>query len=184
MAQRAKVRTKKDAVVPLRLSLRAHWHATLCAEGEYARPGALWVLWCAGEGDSLAATMAPFEQPPWADPIPIALLRPSQQITGRSIKGIVTLIWPYSTSQRSFSLLLVEPDFRLRRQNGQVRVHLTGSSARTLAKSGVRSGDCIQLSLEGVAWARDESRYKTRGRGIEWELQFGERLLLQVLKHF
>ena len=127
--------------------------------------------------------MAPFEQSPWADSMPIALLRPSQPINGRSIKGIVTLIWPYSTSQRSFSLLLVEPDFRLRRQNGQVRVHLKGSSARTLAKSGVRSGDCIQLSLEGVAWARDESRHKTPGRGVEWELQFGERLLLQVLKY-
>ena len=126
--------------------------------------------------------MAPFEQPPWADSIPIALLGPSQQINGKSITGIVTLIWPYSTSQKSFSLLLVDPDFRLRRQNGQVRVHLTGSSATSLARSGVRSGDCIQLSLEGVAWAKDESGDKTPGRGIEWKLQFGERLLLQVLK--
>lgn len=125
-------------------------------------------------------TMAPSDQLPWRDSVPISLLQPSEALERRSVTGIVTLIWPYSVSQRSSSLLLVEPDFRLRRQKGQVRVHFTGSSAKALARSELGSGDRILLSLEGVVWAEDESARKTPGRGIEWELQFAERLLLQV----
>lgn len=118
--------------------------------------------------------------PPGNNSIPIAQLHPDQDVSGKSITGLVTLLWPYSKSQRTFSLLLVEPDFRLRRQNGQVRVHLQGPSASVLAKSGVQSGDQIILNLEGVNWLRDESTKETPGRGIEWQLQFGECLSLQV----
>ena len=112
--------------------------------------------------------------------IPIAQLHPDRDVSGKSIVGVVTLLWPYSRSRRTFSLLLVEPDFRLRRQNGQVRVHLQGASARILAESGVQSGDHITLNLDGVGWLRDESTKETPGRGKEWQLQFGKSLSLQV----
>lgn len=129
-------------------------------------------------------TMPPSDQSLGDDRLPIALLQPSQGYEGKTTSGIVTLIWPYSVSQSSFSLLLVEPDFRLRRQRGQIRVHLTGSSAIALARLGVQSGDSILLSLEGVVWAKDELNGKTPGRGIEWELQYGERIVLQVKEYF
>lgn len=125
-------------------------------------------------------TMPPSNQLLGKDRLPIALLHPSQGYEGSTTSGIVTLIWPYSVSQSSFSLLLVEPDFRLRRQKGQIRVHLTGSSAIALARLGVKSGDSILLSLEGVAWVKDESNEKTPGIGVEWKLQYGERIVLQV----
>ena len=118
--------------------------------------------------------------PPGNNSIPISQLHPDQDVSGKSIIGVVTLLWPYSKSRRTFSLLLVEPDFRLRRQNGQVRVHLQGPSARILAKSKVQSGDHIILSLEGVNWLKDESTKETPGKGIEWQLQFEECLRLQV----
>ena len=124
--------------------------------------------------------MAPTGSSLWPSLTPIAQLQPSIETEDRTTAGIVTLIWPYSASQKSYSFLLVEPDFRLRRHNGQVRLHFTGSVAKAVARGGIKSGDQILLSLEGVQWARDGSTEKTPGRGIEWELLFEERVKLQV----
>ena len=112
--------------------------------------------------------------------VPIAELQPALESHCTSITGIVTLIWPYSSSRKTLSLLLAEPDFRLRRHRGQVRVHFTGSSATAVARSGVSIGAQISLSLVGVQWAKDESMPRTPGKGVEWELQFRERVVLQV----
>ena len=114
--------------------------------------------------------------------IRIAELQPALETHHTSITGTVILIWPYSSSRKTFSLLLAEPDFRLRRHRGQVRIHFTGSSATAAARTGVSIGAQIRLSLEGVQWAKDESRPRAPGQGVEWELQFGERLVLQVWK--
>ncbi len=130
--------------------------------------------------------MASTSAPSWPDPTPIAQLEPSIETTDTSISGIVTLIWPYSASQSSYSLLLVEPDFRLRRHKGQVRLHFTGSSAKAVARGGIQSGDRLLLSLEDVQWTQNASTAEittqTPGKGIDWELQFGERVVLQVRK--
>lgn len=112
--------------------------------------------------------------------MPISELQPSVDTNNSSIRGIVTLIWPYSSSNGSLSLLLAEPDFRLRRQKGQIRVIFTGSSAKLVARSGVSSGDGVVLALVGVQWAKDETTLRTPGKGSEWELKFGERAVLQV----
>lgn len=127
--------------------------------------------------------MASSGPPLWPDPTPIAELQPTTETGNRSVVGIVTLIWPYSASQGSYSFLLVEPDFRLRRQKGQVRLRFSGSSAKAVAKGGIKSGDKIILGLEDVQWAKDqpnEIAQQSPGRSIEWELCFGERVLLQV----
>lgn len=112
--------------------------------------------------------------------VPIADLKPSLEIQHNSIAGIVTLIWPYSSSSRTLSLLLVEPDFRLRKYKGQVRIHFTGSSATAVARAGVAIGAQVSLRLVGVQWAKDKSTPRTPGNGVEWELRFGERLIFQV----
>ena len=112
--------------------------------------------------------------------LPIAQLNPDVIPVESSINGIVTLIWPYASSKSTLSLLLVEPDFRLRSKRGQVRVHFQGSSAKAVARSGVESGDRLLLSLKGAQWAKDSTTATTPGRGIEWQLQYGERLELQV----
>lgn len=112
--------------------------------------------------------------------IPIARLHPELNAETVSVTGIVTLIWPYASSTHSTSLLLVEPDFRLRRHQGQVRVHFHGSSAKAVARARISIGDKILLSLRGTTWGRNPQLSTTPGKSIEWELQYGERLLLQV----
>ncbi|KAI9777436.1 MAG: hypothetical protein M1839_008848 [Geoglossum umbratile] len=112
--------------------------------------------------------------------LPIAQLDPLlSSLPSKSIKAVVTLIWPYSSSKRSISLLLAEPDFRLRRNRGQVRVHFHGSAARTVARREVRSGDVVNLGLEGAEWLRVEES-PVPGRGVDWELTFTERLLMEL----
>lgn len=112
--------------------------------------------------------------------VPIVDLKPSLETQHTSIAGIVTLIWPYSSSNRTLSLLLVEPDFRLRKHKGQVRIHFTGSSATAVARAGITIGAQVSLCLVGVQWAKDESTPRTPGNGVEWELRFEERLAFQV----
>lgn len=113
--------------------------------------------------------------------IPIADLTPLLALpSSRSVKAIVTLTWPYSSATRSVAFLLAEPDFRLRRTKGQVRVQFSGSSAKAVAESGIASGDEVILCLDGVEWITDESNSATPGRGLEFGLKFAERLLLQV----
>lgn len=121
---------------------------------------------------AMAATLAPS--------IPIAQLRPGLDPKATSVTGIVTLIWPYASSSQSTSLLLVEPDFRLRRDRGQVRLLINGSSAKAVARLGVRIGDRLSLSLEGSEWVKNNPAVTTPGKGIEWDLRYGERMVLQV----
>jgi hypothetical protein len=59
-------------------------------------------------------------------------------------------------------------------------VQFAGSSATHVAKSGIASGDEVILCLDGVEWIEDDNRVSTPGRGVEFELKFTERLLLQV----
>jgi hypothetical protein len=92
----------------------------------------------------------------------------------------VTLTWPYSSATGSVAFLLAEPDFRLRKSRGQVRVQFSGSSAKAVAKGGIASGDEVTLCLDGVQFVHDEAAVATPGRGVECELRFAERLLLEV----
>ena len=111
--------------------------------------------------------------------VSIAELQPSCSST-KGIRSGVALLWPYSTSKKSLTLLLAEPDFRLRRKNGQVRVEFHGSSAKAVARSGLCTGDEVVLSLEGAGWSRDEAEVRTAGKGVDWKLTFGERVRVQV----
>ncbi|KAI4201352.1 MAG: hypothetical protein LQ346_002200, partial [Caloplaca aetnensis] len=118
--------------------------------------------------------------PPGLGSVPIAQLEPSLTCSGKTFEGVVTLIWPYSASNASFSILLAEPDFRLRRQQGQVRIHFSGSSAKAVSRCDPQSGDQVILQLDGAQWEKDETVSKTPGRGINWQLRFEERATLKI----
>ncbi|KFY09941.1 hypothetical protein V491_07883, partial [Pseudogymnoascus sp. VKM F-3775] len=114
--------------------------------------------------------------------VAIAKLEPTlPHLQSCYFKAVVTLIWPYSSSNKSLSVLLAEPDFRLRRTKGQVKVRFTGSSAKHVFDAGIGSGDELVVCLNGAEWIPESaSAAQIPGRGIEWELKFSERLVLQI----
>lgn len=97
-----------------------------------------------------------------------------------SVRGIITLSWPYSSSTRRCALLIADPDFRLRNRKGQVRIQFTEASAEAVAKSRVGIGDEVLLQLDGARWGQDTEATRTPGKSVEGELVFGRKLNLTV----
>ncbi|KAF7561304.1 hypothetical protein G7046_g2835 [Stylonectria norvegica] len=117
------------------------------------------------------------------EPTPIAQLCPdiSDQTT-RILDGTLTIVWPFSVVSKSIAFILAERDFRLRRERGQVRIKFRGAAATAIAESGVAGGDDIRLSLGGVRWEKNETQTQLAGSTLEWQLEFTNRLLLNVRK--
>ncbi|KAL0465641.1 hypothetical protein QR685DRAFT_538281 [Neurospora intermedia] len=112
---------------------------------------------------------------------PIAQLAPElSDQNSRSVRGEVTITWPYNRVTHTLAFLLAEPDVRLRRTKGQVRVQLHGPSAKAVSECGLGACDEVLLSLDGVEWAKDESPGRLLGARVDWQLQFNRRLVLQV----
>lgn len=133
------------------------------------------------------ATMDSDDQPPAAGAvgqsayIPISELSPDRDdISTKSVHAVVTLVWPYSSSSQSLSLLLAEPDFRLRRSQGQVKVNFHGISAQEVAQTHVGIGDEVRLSLEGVRWTDTQGPSATPGRNVSWDINFENSVSLEV----
>lgn len=112
---------------------------------------------------------------------PIAQLNPDlpDQPT-RKVHGEVTITWPYSSVSKSVAFLLAEPDFRLRRDKGQVRIQLNGPSAEAIGDLELGSGDEVTLALDGVEWAKDEEPARPPGSRSDWQLKFVGKLALKV----
>ena len=114
-------------------------------------------------------------------PVPISHLTPqSDAQSPRHIRAVVALVWPYSNSTRALSLLLAEPDVRLRKGKGQVKVTFRGPSAEAVAQGHVGIGDTVQLGLEGAQWVQSSEQVSTPGKKIEWDLVFDGRANLDV----
>ncbi|EGO61173.1 hypothetical protein NEUTE1DRAFT_127865 [Neurospora tetrasperma FGSC 2508] len=112
---------------------------------------------------------------------PIAQLDPElSDQNSRSVRGEVTITWPYNRVTHTLAFLLAEPDVRLRRTKGQVRVQLHGPSAKAVSECGLGACDEVLLSLDGVEWAKEESPGRILGARVDWQLQFNRRLVLQV----
>jgi hypothetical protein len=102
-------------------------------------------------------------------------------LESKNITATVTLIWPYSSSTRSFALLLSDPNLRLRRENGQVRTRFSGASAKAVATTSVEIGDEIVLSLRGAQFL-PEGAISTTRKSIDWELSYTETVVVQVFR--
>jgi hypothetical protein len=114
--------------------------------------------------------------------LPIAALEQLDVLTESSaVKGVVTLVWPYSASAKRAAFLLAEPDARLRYKKGQVRVQFSGSSALALAKAQVIIGDEVVLSLSGARRVQNEAGVvSTPGKSVELELRYSNDLDMEV----
>ncbi len=112
---------------------------------------------------------------------PISQLRPDlSEQASRSVRGEITITWPYNRVNNTIAFLIAEPDVRLRRNKGQVRIELHGSSAKAVVDCGLGGGDQVLFCLDGAQWAKDESPGRIPGARLDWQLQFTERLALQV----
>ncbi|KAL2811322.1 hypothetical protein BJX63DRAFT_399322 [Aspergillus granulosus] len=126
------------------------------------------------------------DQPPSSEAlrstaIPIAQLSTDVDILAeKSIHSVVTLLWPYSSSTKSLGLLLAEPDFRLRRLNGQVKVLFHGHVAEEVAKSHVGIGDKVYLSLAGSRLMENNAVAQTPGSRSAYELHFDASAFFEV----
>lgn len=135
-----------------------------------------------------AVTMDSPNQPPEPPPaghstmIPIAQIDPGyEQLAESSIRATITLVWPYSSLTKSFSSLLAEPDVRLRRPNGQVKVTFHGLVAERIAKTHVGIGDEVVLDLAGCRLEKNDTAAQTPGRYVAWDVHFDDRVHLQVI---
>ncbi|KAF8253019.1 hypothetical protein K440DRAFT_643021 [Wilcoxina mikolae CBS 423.85] len=110
--------------------------------------------------------------------LPLASLTPDT-VTASSpafVEGVVQLLWPFSPSSATLSLLVCEEDFRLRNSKGQLRVDFRGASARAVDSKEVQIGDRVQLSLEG---AQLEALEKATERDVPWTVVFTTRLAMK-----
>lgn len=129
---------------------------------------------------------APEQQPPVSEPlrstpVPIAKLSPTlENLSDSSVHAVVTLLWPYSSSTRSLCLLLAEPDFRLRRTNGQVKVVFHGLVAEEVAKSQVGIGDSVYIGLAGSRFVDNDATKQTPGRFVAWDVHFDSSVFIEV----
>ncbi|KAJ5665233.1 uncharacterized protein N7477_007681 [Penicillium maclennaniae] len=113
--------------------------------------------------------------------IPIAQLSPTlEELEEKCILATVSLVWPYSSSSKSLSLSLAEPDFRLRRSNGQVKATFHGRAAEKVAESHVGIGDTICLALKGADFGGNDAATQTPGRLVVWDLQFHNGVSLEI----
>jgi hypothetical protein len=130
-----------------------------------------------GHGDGRAAAAVLSSQ----SPTPIALLRPDlPDQDSRVVRGEVTITWPYNSVTKTLAFLLAEPDVRLRRAKGQIRIVLQGPSATAAAESGLGAGDELLLGLPGAHFSKDVSPGRIPGARVDWQLQFDQKLVLQV----
>lgn len=113
--------------------------------------------------------------------VPIAQLCPElpNQST-RDVEGEITVVWPYSLVTKSIAFKLVETDFRLRRDKGQVRIDFHGAVGKAVSDAVLEGGDTVRLSLDGVAWEKASLDAPARPGAHEWQLRFTNRLRLHA----
>ncbi|KAG9769215.1 hypothetical protein KCU88_g6935, partial [Aureobasidium melanogenum] len=114
--------------------------------------------------------------------IPIAHLSPSSVQTSSYIAANVALVWPYSSATGNLALLLAEPDVRLRKHKGQVKVVFRDGCAREIAKTKVGIGDTVKLALAGCEWKETGDAVSTPGKKIDWDLEFRGQVIFQVVR--
>jgi hypothetical protein len=116
------------------------------------------------------------------DIVPISSLEKLDNPQSKQLRGVITLIWPFSSSTHKAAFLVAEPDFRLRSKKGQVRVQTRGPAAVAVANSKLGIGDEITLNLDRAKWVEAEQGVSTPGRSVELELVYGSYLDIEVCR--
>ncbi|PWW72750.1 hypothetical protein C7212DRAFT_285780 [Tuber magnatum] len=110
--------------------------------------------------------------------VPLASLAPgtSDNEPG-SLVAIISLLWPFSPSSSSLSILASEKDFRLRKNRGQVRVNFKGLAASAVDQAKLQIGDRVVISLEGAEFQPLDDATE---RDVPWVVVYSTRLAMKV----
>ncbi|KAJ3552989.1 hypothetical protein NPX13_g10987 [Xylaria arbuscula] len=130
-----------------------------------------------------ANTISPTHLLETAQILPIADLSPDlSDPSTKAVGGVVTITWPYNKVKGTFAFNLAEPDFRLRRKKGQVRIEFRERAAKAVGDCGIGGNDEILLSLGGAAWEAEEvdRRRGLPGADLGWRLVFSQSLILKI----
>lgn len=124
------------------------------------------------ESDDAAAAPPPAR-------LALASLAPDAVAASRAafFQGVVTLLWPYSPSSATLSLLVCEEDVQLRVVRGQVRVDFHGPAAREAARAQVDIGSVVHVSLAGAVLG---ALPDASPRDVPWTVAFASRLDMKV----
>jgi hypothetical protein len=112
----------------------------------------------------------------------LALGQPDSQ-SSAYVEAEVCLLWPYSSKTGELSLLLADPDVRLRSAKGQLKVTFHGSGARGVAKSQVGIGDNVRLHLAQAEWTNTGDSVSTPGKKVDWDLHLKNQVILDVRRN-
>lgn len=93
------------------------------------------------------------------------------------IRGIITLLWPYSSLTKSLALNLAEKDVRLRTNKGQVKITFTGPLGKHVGAQGLNIDDELVLSLEGAEITKTQPR---DSRDVGYELKYTKKLVGRI----
>lgn len=94
------------------------------------------------------------------------------------IRGIITLLWPYSSLTKSLALNLAEKDVRLRTNKGQVRISFAGPLGKFVGAQGLNIDDELVLSLEGAEIVKTPPR---DSRDVGYELKYTKKLVGRIV---
>lgn len=93
------------------------------------------------------------------------------------IRGIITLLWPYSSLTKSLALNLAEKDVRLRTNKGQVKISFTGELGKHVGAQGLNIDDELILSLVGAEIVKTQPR---DSRDVGYELRYTKKLVGRI----
>ncbi|KAG0633197.1 hypothetical protein HOY80DRAFT_1141601 [Tuber brumale] len=91
--------------------------------------------------------------------------------------AIISLLWPFSPSSSSLSILASEKDFRLRKNRGQVRINFKGLAASAVDQTKLQIGDRVIISLEGAEFQPLDDATE---RDVPWVVMYSTRLAMKV----
>ncbi|KAM5458407.1 hypothetical protein MaudCBS49596_000320 [Microsporum audouinii] len=115
---------------------------------------------------------------------PIAALFPGiDSPEERYLHAVVTLLWPFSSATKQFSLHLSEPDSRLRGGKGQIKAVFREGAAEAVAKSSIGIGDTVFLSLHGAKWKSGNHAESNQLDYMQWDLLFDDQVLLEAQRN-
>ncbi|CUS10565.1 unnamed protein product [Tuber aestivum] len=110
--------------------------------------------------------------------VPLASLAPgTSDNEPEFLVAIISLLWPFSPSSSSLSILASEKDFRLRKNRGQVRINFKGLAASAVDRTELQIGDRVVISLEGAQFQPLDDATE---RDVPWVVVYSTRLAMKV----